>query len=214
MKKRIYVMILVFVALLTLSSVWHNVSASQAQPSVPPGGFDIITNLSGLNLINHDLTNSTLLQYLTLNDTAGNKMAAVAIVSSGENITDDGHIFNDAGAIELYYFARNNETAVESVIWSATADIEEIEFFSDDSDLSIGAIRASADHGTAYLTIIEEMADGSVIVCFYIAQNVPSSNGVILLDIVLHTYLWNNDSDAVLAELSELIGINLSSYLP
>jgi hypothetical protein len=207
MKKKIFVLLVAFAMLLVLSAVCAEVNAQR-------GEYNVITNLSGLNLIYHDLANSALLESIMLNDLAGSRMTAVTVVVGGENTINDGQIFNDAGAIELYYFARSDETAVESVIWSANTDIEEIGFFSEGSNLVIGPIRASADHQTAYLTIIEEMENGYVLVCFYIAQNIPGSNGVLLLDVVLYTNLWDSDSDTVLTELSELIGVDMNSYLP
>jgi len=188
-------------------------TASLASSVHPIQTFNVVTDLPDLNLIGHDLAGSTRLESMTLYTEAGRAMTAVTIVRDGENTVTNGTIFNDAGAIELYYFPRGNETAVDAVIWSANGDIGD-GYFSEDSTLTIGSIRASEDHQMAYLTIVEKMANGVEIVCFYIAQNIPGTNDVVLLDIVLFTNLWDSRSNAVLAELSEHIGINLGAYLP
>ena len=201
------------ILMVTLAMLFALSTASFAGSARPAQTFEVITNLPGLNLIEHNLAGSAFLESITLNNTAGRKMATVTIVRNGETTVSEGQISNDAGAIELYYFPRGNETAVEAVIWSANEDII-TGYFDEDSTLTIGSIRAREDHQAAYLTIVEKMTNGVVIVCFYIAQNVPNSRDVVLLDIVLFTNLWDSEASAVLAELSGQIGINLGAYLP
>jgi len=184
-----------------------------ADPVTELGGFDVITDLSGLNLIDHDLTGSDMLEHTELTTfLRGVEFATVTIISYAETAEWNGVIFNDAWAIELYYFARRHESALEAVVWSANYDLDSGYFFSD-SYLEIGSVRTSADHQTAYMVIVEEMRNGNVRICFYLAQNVPDTNEVVLLDIVLFLNLWDRHDDVVLAELSQHIGINLSTYM-
>jgi len=205
--KRIYTLMFVFVMLFTL------ITASGTSAAHQPQDFRVITDLPGLNLIGHNLAGSALLESMSLNNETGRKVATVTIVRGGDNTVTNDHIFNDAGAIELYYFPRGSETAVDAVMWSANYDIG-TGYFADESILTIGSVHASEDRQMAYLTIVERMANGVDIVCLYIAQNVPGSRDVVLLDIVLFTNLWDRNASAALAELSGHIGINLGAYLP
>ena len=177
---------------------------------------DIIFDLSAINLIDHDLGANSLFEHTTLYTIFGFPGSTVSIVSEAELFYDNGFIFNDAWAIELYYFAMFGETAVETVIWSVEEDLD-MGYFFDDSELTFLPIRASADSTMAYTVIFEQMSatwDNWRRICFYIAQNVPGSQEVVLLDVVLFLDLWEDHiDDPVLAELSALIGIDFASYI-
>jgi len=184
-------------------------------------GHPVVYDLDDMNLINHDLDGSDLLEHITLYTTAGTESAIVTIISDGayyenwELQAGEGIIFVDAWSIELYYFSRRRETAAESVAWSFERDRED-GYFIEDSVLTASPIRASADRQTAFLAVREELENGRVRVLLYLAQNVPDSNEVVLLDMVLFPGLWETQeehNDAVLEAFSELIGIDLSVYL-
>jgi len=176
-------------------------------------GFTIVEDLPAINLINHDLSDSDLLEAVTFRTLLGAEIADVTIISEYDDLEhENAHIFNDAWAIELYYFARRHETAVESVIRSFEADVE-AEWFFPDSHLEISDIRATSDHQMAHLVVIEEFTNGIVRVLIYMAQNVPGSNDVVLLDVVLYPHLWEEYDEAVLSELSFHIGLDLRVYL-
>lgn len=175
--------------------------------------FEVIEDLTGMNLIDHDLDGSTILEPIEFTTLLlGREFATVTIVSYAELFVQDGFIFNDAWAIELYYFARRHESAVESVIWSAAADITEGYFFPD-SVLTVGPVRASEDHQTAFMVIVEELRSGHMRICFYMAQNVPGTDEVVLLDVVLFPGLWERQDNIVLAELSRHFGVDLGVYI-
>ena len=183
------------------------------EPPALVDGFTVVYDLpEGLNLIDHDLAGSALLEHAVLTNMLGMDVAAVTIVREAETIADRGYIFNDAWAIELYYFSRRHETAVETVAWSVNWDMEEGYFF-EDSILTLGDIRATADGQTAVMAVFEELRSGHVRICLYLAQNVPDSNEVVLLDMALLLWLWEDHDHVVLAELSQHIGIDLGTYI-
>lgn len=177
------------------------------------GEFEVVEDLSGLRLFDHDLSGSTLLEPIVFTNILGGESATVLSISGGEISTQlDGFLFIDAWAIELYYFARSHENASESVVQRAIEDYENGYFLSDTS-LSVGPVRTSADHQTAFLVILETLPTGESRVCIYLAQNVPGTNEVIAMDITLYPDLWESYDDAILAELSSQLGVNLSAYL-
>jgi len=175
--------------------------------------FDVVEDLRGMSLIDHDLADSTILEPIDLTTVmTGRGFAAVTVITYGELFTQNGFIANDAWAIEIYYFARRHESAVEAVAWSANRD-KTSDYFSPDSVLITGPIRASEDHQMAFTMIAEERRDGLTIICLYLAQNVPGTDEVVVMDIVMFPFLWERHDDVVLAELSDHLGIDLSVYI-
>jgi len=176
-------------------------------------GFTIVEDLPEISLINHDLGDSDLLEAVTFRTLLGAEIGDVTIISDYDILEhENASIFNDAWAIELYYFARRHETAVESVIKSFEADVE-VEWFLPDSHLEISDVRATADHQMAFLVVIEELTNGVVRVFLYLAQNVPGTNDVVLMDVLMYPHLWEEYDDLVLSELSSHIGLDLRAYL-
>jgi len=186
-------------------------------PTEPPeteiSGFTVVEDLPMINLINHDLRNSTLLETVTFRTLLGAEIGEVTIISAYDTLEhDNAYIFNDAWAIELYYFARRHETAVESVIRSFEADVE-VEWVFPDSHVEISDIRATADHQMAFLVVTEELTNGVVRVLLYLAQNVAGTNDVVLMDVVMYPHLWEDYDEAVLSELSYHVGLDMRAYL-
>jgi len=167
--------------------------------------FDVVENLSYINLIDHDLGELSSLRLVPFFDSHAN----VTVIADGTFDVKGGTIINDAWAIEIYYFTRSGETALESVAWSASFDKEH--YFSPHSNLEIGQIHTSPDHQTAFLAIVDESDDWPQ-VCIYIAQNIDGTDLVVVMDIVLLPLLWESQDDIVLAELSWHIGVDLSDY--
>ena len=173
----------------------------------------VVTDLPEINLIYHDLADSDLLEPVMLQTFLGVDVAPVTIITTGEEpVREGGWIINDALAIELYYIARRHETAVQSLKASFLGDVE-AEWIFPDSHLSIGDIRASEDHQMAFLAVTEELTNGITRILLYLAQNVPNSNDVVLLDVVFYPHLWESHDDIVLHELSQHIGLDLRTYL-
>ena len=175
-------------------------------------GHEVIHDLTGLNLINHDLGDSTLLEQITLRAILGRDLAEVLIIRDGDLEEEDGHIFNDAWPIGVYYFSRRHETAVDSVLWSLEWD-KESEFIEPDSVLTVGPVHADADEQTAMMAVLEEAADGFVFLHVYMAQNVPDSSDVIVLDIWLALGLFETQDGRTLAELSDHIGVDFEALI-
>jgi len=182
-------------------------------PESEVADFTIVTDLPAINLINHDLSGSDLLEAVTFRTLLGAEIASVTIISDHEELEhENAFIYVDAWAIELYYIARRHETAVESVIRAFEEDVEE-EWFFPDSHLVVNDIRASADHQMALLVVTEELTNGEVLVLLYLAQNVPGSNDVVVLDILLHPQIWEEYDEEALRELSHHIGLDLRTYI-
>jgi len=103
-----------------------------------------MTDLPSINLINHDLSGSDLLEAVTFRTLLGAEIASVSIISDHEEFDhENAYIFVDAWGIWLYYFARRHETAVESVIRGFEEDIEE-EWFLPDAHLVVSDVRTTA----------------------------------------------------------------------
>jgi len=182
-------------------------------PGTEVSGFTIVEDLPEITLINHDLRASDLLEAVTFRTLLGAEIADVSIISAYDTLEhENAYIFNDAWAIEIYYFARRHETAVESVIRSFEADVE-AEWFFPDSHMDLSDIRATADHEMAFLVVTEELTNGVVRIHLYLAQNVPGSSDVVLMDVVLYPHLWEEFDEAVLSELSYHIGLDMRAYL-
>jgi len=205
----------------TLPPVPPNLFSIETEnPFAPEGFFDtetdghtVIHDLPAISLIDHDLADSDILEPVVLRSVLGAEVATVTIISDWDDFFEDnGFILNDAWAIEIYYFHRRHETAVESVIRSFEAD-KEADYFFPDSHLTIGDVHASADENMALLSIIEELTSGHIRVLLYLAQVVPGSNDVVLMDLVFFPHLWEAQDDDVLAALSHHIGIDLSVYM-
>jgi len=177
------------------------------------GDFTVIHDLVGFTLIDHDLASSDLLEPLMLRSVLGAEFATVTIISDWEElIHENGWIFIDAWAIEIYYFTRRHETAVESVIGSFEADYESGYFFPD-SYLALGDVHATPDENMAILSLVEELTSGHVRVLVYLAQVVPGTRDVVLMEFVFYPHLWEAQDEDVLSALSHHIGIDLSVYL-
>ena len=186
---------------------------SPAAPQETPEASrpEVVFDLSGLNLINHNLADSVLLTSVEL---LGNQVIVVDGVDLDQqdvSILDNDTvyaIFNDAWAIELYYFTRRSGNAVDAVAWSARRD--DVHFLDDEATLDVGIIRANADSTTALMSMRSDSED---IVLLYLAQNLPGSNNVIVLDIVVYMFLLEEGDDALIAELSNYLGVDLSQYI-
>jgi len=175
--------------------------------------YTIVIDLPEITLIHHDLSGSDLLEPIMFQTFLGIDIAPVTIISAyDELVQENAFIFNDAWAIELYYFARRHENAVQSLIGSFEADVEG-EWILPDSHLEISDLRTTKDQQTAFLAVTEELTNGMVRILLYMAQTVPDSNDVVVLDVVLFPHLWEAHDDVVLHELSQHIGLDLRTYL-
>jgi hypothetical protein len=167
--------------------------------------------LDQVNLLQHNLANSIHLESVPFTNEAGLEVARVSIIKDGETVIDNELIVNDAWAIELYYFTFTEGSAIEAVAWSAEMDITMGLF--EDASLIYNPIQCTPDHTQAYLAMLAEWS-GVQVVYMYLAQSIPNTPYVMILDIVLIPHLWENEDNAVLAELSNQIGLDLSVYLP
>ena len=177
------------------------------------GEFEVVEDLAGLRLFDHNLGDSAFLEPIVFTNVLGGESATVLNLKGGEILEQgDGFLFVDGWAIEFYYFARSHEDASQTVVQRALSDYQ-TDYFFDGSNLVVGPVRTSADHQTAFLAILETLPNGETRLCFYLAQNVPGTNEVVAMEIVLFPGLWGRDDDAILAEVGRHLGVDLAAYL-
>jgi len=177
--------------------------------------YEIVHTLTDLNLIDHDLgEDDTLLEQTTLRTLLGRDIAEVLILRDGELDEESGHIFsnNDSWTMGLYYFTRRHETAIDSVLWSLEFD-KESGFLEPNSILTVGPVRTDVEEQTAAVVVLEESTMGDVFLHIYMAQNVPGSNEVVLLDVWLVLGFLEAQDERILAELSDHIGMDFHALI-
>ena len=172
----------------------------------------IIHDLAPISLFNHSL-DSDLLESITLRSPDGDEVANVLIINDWDDLTHiDGHIFNDAWAIEIYYFAREGGTAAQNVLESFEAD-KRSDYFHQGSRITMGDIHTNADESMASLSLVEEFENGNVRVLLYLAQALSDTDDFVLMELVFYPHLWESIDSDILAALSHYIGIDMSVYL-
>ncbi|MCL2564045.1 MAG: hypothetical protein FWE08_08445 [Oscillospiraceae bacterium] len=179
-----------------------------------PVEFEIVRDLTGLNLIDHDLGNSALLELAALRAVLGREIADIVILSVGDFDESNGFIFSnsESWAVGLFYFAMRHTTAADTVIRSLEIDMDD-GFIEPDSILTVGPVRTAADGETASLAVLEENIFGDVFLHIYLAQNVPDSTEVVLLDILIVIGFLEEEDHRILTELSTHLGIDLHAYI-
>ena len=142
-------------------------------------GYEIMPDLSGLNLINHDFDDSALLAQATLRTAAGGDVVDVIVFNEGYLSEENGRLQsdNEAWTMRMSYSVRQYETAVDSVIWSMEFD-KGRGVIEPGATLAIGPVRTSADEQTAMLVVLDE---DHVILFVYMAQDVPGNDEVVVL---------------------------------
>lgn len=216
MKKRLFALVLLALVVTFTACGGSDDDAAETPPVedevIEIDGFDVARGLPAITLVNHDVTDSDTLETFPFRTVMGQELAQVTVISGGNIEDENGWVFNDAWAIELYYFTRRHETAAEAIAWTVTWDIDE-GFFLDDSVLTVSPLHVSADGSSAMLTVLEEARSGQIYVAIYLAQSLPDSNDVVVLDILLFLEIWETYDDAVLEELSALIGLDLAAIV-
>jgi len=176
--------------------------------------YEIVHDLTDLNLIDHDLDDSALLEQISLYTFLRRAIGDVLLIRDGDTDAEPGHILNgnDTWSIGLYYFTRRHESAVDSALWSMEFDKAD-GFIAPDAVLTVGPVRVGAEEQTAVVAVLEENVFGDVFLHVYMAQNVPGSNEVVVLDIWLSLAFLEARDMQILAELSAHIGIDFASYI-
>ena len=173
--------------------------------------YNIVYDLAGLNLIDHTLPADSLLQTVALPDGFEGENI-VTIIAEVDFFVGEWEINGGNDRLWLYYVSWYDMDAVEAVKWMAEND--RAAFFYDDSQLMFSDLRTNRDYTMAVMAIGEISADGlERYLCIYIAQVIPETEDVILLDLTLFMdIMWEEDYEIV-AELGEHIGVDLLAFV-
>lgn len=170
----------------------------------------IIEDLGGLNLTNHELDYGSLLQNAALGNGHGGENI-VSVIAGRAVIEGDYHLVCDADAIEMIYISLDDMNAVQSVLLAVEQD--RMGYFQPDSALTFSTLRTNEERSAAAMIVVEETTAGMIRVCVYLAQVIAPTGDVIRLEMVLYMDLFADQDHAILAELSDQIGLNLGDWV-
>jgi len=189
---------------LTLDEFYERIfEAMMGTGDVPD--LDIVYDLAGLTLFDHDLSDSTFLESYTLQSPSDLRQDVTVITGGDLQVIEPDWIFWDAWAIELHYsLVPGNDAA--SVITDAAA----FALLSD--PLHIGPLQANLDYQEAMLGIIADTFGFSVGI-LYLAEVIPDTEYVLLLQLLLFSELMDDTDFDILDELSTHMGIDLAEHL-
>ena len=169
----------------------------------------IVHDLPGLTLFNHNLGGSTLLEQVTLEDWDGEASVQVLVFQDGDTWDEMSFAMSQLGGIELFYEFDSGVTVMDFI----AEFMEHLEHFADDeyAPSEVGTIRVSADEQALVLPMLgPEGYDEAAIM---LVQNVPGSDGVIMLGMLLDRMFWTAEDDAVLTELGTHFGVDLHEFV-
>jgi len=180
-----------------------------------------VYDIAGLNLVNSDLTNREFLTEHILESTRGGifrrERFSVPVVIGGEphGSYRDGpdRVTWNAGGIGMVYNLLPSTDIHAILDTEVRRDIQRMQRngFVISSDF---AVRASADTKTAAFGLNMKLQGQLDAVYIYLLQDIPDSDYTLLLLFILFPYHWDAGDPAILAELSEHIGIDLMAYWP
>ena len=172
----------------------------------------LVHDLPAINLVDHNLAGSRLLQAHTFTSRSGETFD-LTIVQGGEmdSLPMWGRegIFQDAWAIEFYYSVWDRGDALSIMQDIVSDDLQWLSMM--EIDLEKGfPLRLSSDGSAAlYAFNIEDF-----LIYVYLVQEIPGSDYVVSLELVFYVDLWEREDTQILEELSELIGVDLLLFMP
>ena len=189
-------------------------------------GFIVQFGLKDIFLLNQKLEDDSLLETIMFEAPRfiNNQLGTVPIIANDERLSRwGGGIINRSNntanpPITIYYFHSENMTALEAVVWSIERDIQAGAFMPG-AWLNLGTIRSSDSFDMATGYFREELGLGMWRYWIYIAQDVPNTNDIVILDIIISPFHWNETQwgeyeQALLAELSRHINVDLKRFAP
>lgn len=169
--------------------------------------YDVVYDLAGLNLVGHNLPANSLLQTVALPDGFGGEH--IVTVAAGDPFFPEEWSL-DSGTERLWfrYISWYNMEAAEAVNWMAKNDWEI--FY---SEMTVSAMHTNAEYSLAIMAG-EVLADGvDQYVFIYMAQVIPETEDVVLLDMTLAMDFLGEEEYAVIAEFGEHIGVDLLALI-
>jgi len=175
------------------------------------GEVEIVYDLDSLNLLNHILPEDSPLTTGALRIGYDDAYYTVTTIYGAHVTEEEGRVNVDADAIGMRYTIFTGLDAVEAVLLAVAAD--QAGYFLADSALIFSVLRSNLEHTQAVVAIAEETAAGMLRVCVYLAQNIAGTNDLIRLELVFYVDLFTGGDHAIIAELSQHLGVNLNAYI-
>ena len=189
-------------------------------------GFIVQFGLGNVFLLNQKLEDGSVLETIMFEAPRfiNNQIGTVPIMANDARLLRwGGGILNRSNdtanpPITINYLHAENMTALEAVIRSVIRDVQ-AGVFMPGAWLDFGTIRSSDrfDMATGYFR--EELGLGMWRYWLYVAQEVPGSGDIVMLNIVLSPFHWNETQwgeheRSILAELSRHINVDLKRFAP
>ncbi|MCL2827153.1 MAG: hypothetical protein FWD99_00245 [Oscillospiraceae bacterium] len=169
--------------------------------------YDIVYTLTELNLTDHTLPADSLLQTVALPDGFGGE-TAVTVTAGVDFFPGDWSVDSGTERLWFRYISWYDMDAMEAVKWMAGNDWEL--FF---SQMTFSDLRTNRDYSIAIMAS-EILANGlERYLCIYMAQVIPETGEVILLDLTLVVDFMREEDYEIVAELGEHVGVDLLAFI-
>jgi len=189
---------------LTLEN-WDEIRASPV--------YDILD----FSLVGRNLADSEFLTAYTLESTRSTERFSVPVIIGGEPYRPYRHgadeVIWDAEGFGLLYYLLPSTDIYALLDSEVSRDIQRLQ--RDGFFLSAGfPLRASIDAQAVAFGLNMELHGEPNAVYIYLLQSVPDSEYTLFLLLMLFPNYWSEGDPAILAELAEHIGIDLTAYWP
>jgi len=168
--------------------------------------YDIV----GLNILDHDLTDSEFLTEYVLESTQSGERFGIPVIIDGEPYRPYRHgtdeVIWNAGGIGMPYYLLPSTDIYSRMDSEVSRDIQRLQRdgFLISADFPL---RTCADAETVVFGLNMKLHGEPNTVYLYLLQNSPDSEYALLLLLILFPNYWSEGDPAILAELSEHIGI-------
>ena len=172
---------------------------------------EVVYDLPDLSLFNHDLSGSVLLEHAILYlDMDGTSMQ-VAVFRDGDTRGGDTFVDSWFGSIDLFYEVMPSNLVpipgLNAAEWLTVLVAESFDVDDEFAPSAISPIRASADGQTALIVALGPEAHDEIGIM--LAQQLPGTDDMFMMGILLDSLFWEEEDEAALAELGALIGLDL-----
>ena len=189
-------------------------------------GFIVQFGLDDVFILNQKLEDHSLLDTIMLEAPRfiDNQLGTVPVIAGDDRLARWGggiisRSNNSANPpITIYYTHAGGMTALEAVVWSIERDFQAGAFMPG-AQLGLGTVRSSYtfDMATGYFR--EDLGLGMWRYWIYAAQEIRGREDVVILEIVVSPFHWNERQwgereQALLAELSRHINVDLKRFAP
>jgi len=171
-------------------------------------------DLDNLDLTSLDLSESEYLMEYVLESVRGGERYEVPVITAGEFYRSDIESFVwVTDGIGMIYALESGSDVMECMDYKVSYDIQDLikDGFILDADLPL---RVSADYQSAVYGLSMDLSGKPNAVYIYLLQNIPDTDHILSLLIILFPNHWSNDDSMTLAELNEYIGVDLAAYWP